>query len=91
MSFTCEPTYMLPYLHKIFLNGGGRIRKAKIEHFDELSDYDLVCNCTGLGAGVLANDHKVVPVRGQVMRVDASHLFNVFMDESDDGNYIIPK
>lgn len=73
------------------MNRGGRIRKAKIDSFEQVTDYDLVINCTGLGTKLLTNDSKVVPIRGQVTRVHAAHIFHVFLDDSDDGNYIIPK
>lgn len=62
-----------------------------MQSFNELIGYDLIINCTGLGARDLANDEHVVPVRGQVIRVRAPWLHHVFMDDSDDGNYIIPK
>lgn len=31
--------------------------------------YDVVVNCTGMGARWLCNDESVEPVRGQVIRV----------------------
>lgn len=48
-------------------------------------------NCTGLGARELVHDSDVKPVRGQVMRVKAPWMYQVTLDDSDDGNYIIPK
>ena len=35
----------------------------------------MVINCTGLGARELLDDDKVLPVRGQVMRVSNSSLY----------------
>ncbi|GAB0097680.1 D-amino-acid oxidase [Sergentomyia squamirostris] len=91
ISFTCEPTKLLPYLFKRFLSAGGRFQKRKVTSFDELipDDYDLLVNCTGLGAQKLANDPEVYPVRGQVTRVETPWLFNTYLDDADDGNYII--
>lgn len=91
MTFTCQPVYLLPYLYRRFDEAGGHIIRRKVSRLDELKDFDVVINCSGLGARHLANDALVVPVRGQVIRVKASWLFNVFMDDSEDGNYIIPK
>lgn len=91
LTFTCQPVHLLPYLYRRFHEAGGHLSRRKVSHLDELNGFDVVINCTGLGARHLANDSLVVPVRGQVIRVKASWLFNVFMDDSEDGNYIIPK
>lgn len=49
---------------------GGRIEKAKINSFSEIDKkFDVVVNCAGLGAKKLCNDHKLVPMRGQVLKV----------------------
>lgn len=90
-TFTCQPVHLLPYLYRRLHVAGGHIIRRKVNHFEELEDFDVVINCTGLGARHLANDALVVPVRGQVVRVKASWLFDVFLDESEDGTYIIPK
>ncbi|XP_059622112.1 D-amino-acid oxidase [Phlebotomus argentipes] len=91
VSFTCEPTKLLPYLLKRFLNAGGRCERKRVHSFDDLAreEYDLIINCTGLGAQKLANDSAVYPVRGQVTRVEAPWLFSTYVDDADDGNYII--
>lgn len=52
-----------------FLNNGGQIINKKINHFDELSDFDVVLNCTGLAARHLTSDHDVHAIRGQITRV----------------------
>ncbi|XP_055696389.1 D-aspartate oxidase [Lutzomyia longipalpis] len=91
VSFTCEPTKLLPYLLKRFLNAGGRMERKRVESIDELAkeEYDLIINCTGLGSQKLANDPKVHPIRGQVTRVHAPWLYATYVNDSDDGNYII--
>ncbi|CAO1442165.1 unnamed protein product [Diamesa serratosioi] len=90
VSYCCEPTKFLPYLFKRFLAAGGCFENRKVENFDEFSDSDLVINCTGLGSKELANDSKSHPIRGQVARVEAPWAFEVMLDDSDDGNYVIP-
>ena len=45
------------------------MKKARVENWSELSDYDYVFNCTGLGAKWLCHDDNVVPIRGQVFKV----------------------
>lgn len=92
MTFTCEPTHLLPYLYKRILKEGGRIERKRIESFENLKNFDLIINCSGLGAQVLIKDDvDLKPVRGQVMRVKAPWINEVTLDDSDDGNYIIPK
>lgn len=79
-------------MYKRIQKAGGRIERKRIESFEELADFDLIINCAGLGAQVLIkNDAELKPVRGQVMRVKAPWINEVILDDSDDGNYIIPK
>lgn len=83
---------MLPYLYKRIQAAGGRIKRKRIETFEEVATFDLVINCTGLGAQVLIKDDvELRPVRGQVMRVKAPWINEVMIVDSDDGNHIIPK
>ena len=52
------------------------------------SGYDLVINCTGMGAQKLCHDSNMSPVRGQVLRVKAPWIkFCVF---ADNDTYVIP-
>lgn len=91
-TFTCEPSFLLPYLYKRIRDAGGCIEHRRIQSFEDLHTFDLVINCAGLGARELVkNDTTLKPVRGQVMRVKASWVTEVLLDDSDDGNYIIPK
>lgn len=91
-TFTCEPTYLLPYLYKRIQAAGGCIERKRILSFEELASFDLVINCAGLGAQVLVkDDFDLKPVRGQVMRVKAPWINEVILEDGDDGNYIIPK
>lgn len=91
-TFTCEPSFLLPYLYERIKAAGGRIERKRIESFEEVANFDVVINCTGLGAQVLITDDvELKPVRGQVIRVKAPWINEVILDDSDDGNYIIPK
>lgn len=91
VTFTCEPVRLLPYLMKRFIKAGGIFEKRKIENFDQLENFDLIVNCTGLGSKDLVGDKNVIPIRGQVIRVQAPWVFQTILDESDDGNYVIAK
>ncbi|KAK9708021.1 FAD dependent oxidoreductase [Popillia japonica] len=90
VSVTCEPSKLLPYLEKKFVSRGGKIIMKKIESFSQLNEYDLIINCTGISSKYLNSDEKVKPIRGQIARVVAPWQFDIQMDDSDDGHYIIP-
>lgn len=89
-TFTIECNYFLPYLYKRIAKAGGKIIKQRIKSFDDLEEFDVVINCAGLGAKQLVNDPDLRPVRGQVIRVRAPWITDVFVDQTNH-NYIIPK
>lgn len=79
-------------MYERILKAGGKIQRKRIESFDELHMFDLVINCAGLGGKVLVKDDvDLKPIRGQVMRVKAPWVKEAVIDDSEDGNYIIPK
>ena len=80
----------MPHLMRQFESAGGEIIQRRIQQISDLSSYNVVVNCTGLGAGQLVKDESVQPLRGQVMRVQASWLRRMVLDDRDDGNYVIP-
>lgn len=72
-----------------FESAGGKVFEKRVNSLDDLTqDYDIIINCTGLGAKRLVNDQKMKPIRGQVHRVHASWIFQ---STQNDNNYIIPK
>ncbi|XP_070491989.1 D-amino-acid oxidase [Chironomus tepperi] len=89
VSFCCQPKKMLPYLTKRFLKAGGKFEQRKIVNLEDVTEADLIINCTGLGGKFLGDD-QLHPIRGQVTRVKAPWMNGVIIDNSDDGNYIIP-
>ncbi|XP_022116368.2 D-aspartate oxidase [Pieris rapae] len=78
----------LPWIEKSFKAKGGKIITRKVESFSSLPKYDLVFNCTGMGAKYLCNDYDLVPIRGQVFKVKAPWLKTAFYGDYD--AYIIP-
>ncbi|KAK9743500.1 FAD dependent oxidoreductase [Popillia japonica] len=79
----------LPWAMMQFTKSGGKLIDYKLESFGDLSsEYDLIINCTGLGAKYLCNDHKVAPIRGQVFKVKAPWVKTFFYADYD--TYIIP-
>nr|CAI5869474.1 unnamed protein product [Callosobruchus analis] len=50
VSFTWEASKFIPHFTKIFLGRGGTIVKRDIHDLWELSEYDVVINCSGLAS-----------------------------------------
>ena len=64
------PVY-LPWMMNRIMKLGGTMTKQKIFNLSELNSYDIVVNCTGIGARELVNDHQMYPVRGHIVSVKA--------------------
>ena len=60
---------------------------ASLEHDERLSVYDVIVNCTGLGARVIADDDSLIAIRGQTIRVKAPWIKQF---ASADGVYVYP-
>lgn len=88
-SFIIEPSIYLKYLSAKFEAFGGRFEKRALRSLTELhGKFDVVVNCCGLGASVLTKDETMVPVRGQLVRIDAPWIKEFYMAEST--TYIYP-
>ena len=63
-----DTTIYLDYLANRFLKADGRITKnMRLENLEEVDpQYDLVINCSGIGARELVHDAELEPHRGQV-------------------------
>jgi len=79
--------YMTNELHKM----GIKFIQQKVDRIEELynSNYDVIINCTGLGSYTLLDDSLMYPIRGQVLRVKAPWMNNVWFFGSPT-RYIIP-
>lgn len=82
----------LPYALNKFKEQGGVLHQMKLGAFSDVGKhaqkYDVVVNCTGLGSKYLCNDYKLVPIRGQVFKVNARWIKMAFFGDYD--TYIIP-
>ena len=86
------PKYM-QYLTERFRENGGVLIQKKIHSLHELSDdYDVIINCTGLGARELVGDLSVYPVRGQMVEVEGPEVPAVSNKEAGNAYvaYIMP-
>ncbi|KAL0870335.1 hypothetical protein ABMA27_005352 [Loxostege sticticalis] len=91
VTFVVHSSSILKYLTEKFKIAKGKIMRAKVASLGEplLREFDVVINCTGLGARDLVPDSSVFPIRGQISRMIAPWVNVVVIDE-DSGHYIIP-
>ena len=83
----------LPWLMNKFIKSGGITVKKKVHSLFELHSFDIIVNCTGLGARELVNDSKVYPMRGQLVSVKAPWVKEWILEElhSPRRTYIFPR
>lgn len=81
------PVY-LAWLRAQVLEAGGSITRMALAALP--SGGDLVVNCSGLGARLLAADATVVPVRGQVVVLEQWGLDRWWLD-GDGPTYVVPR
>ncbi|NXE51103.1 OXDD oxidase, partial [Casuarius casuarius] len=83
------PSYLL-WLEKRLKAKGVQMYTRKVANLWELhSEYNIVVNCTGIGAHQLVGDQKLFPVRGQVLKVRAPWVKH-FVRDGDGLTYIYP-
>ncbi len=83
----------LDYLERRLLEAGGSIAQNVIfNRLDEVSrEFDVVVNCSGIGARILASDHDLEPHRGQVAIVQKFDLPCAIVCDDPPLMYAIPR
>ena len=86
-AFVLDCRVYLPRLLEKFKSLGGEVLQQKIFSLSELlhTGYDIVVNCTGLGAASLVPDPAVYPVRGDLISVHAPWMKHFFIYVSESG------
>jgi D-amino-acid oxidase len=73
----------LPYLQDRLTAAGGTIRRHSITDLgDAARDASVVVNATGLGAGDLAADASLTPIRGQLVVMDNPGITEFFTEDT---------
>jgi D-amino-acid oxidase len=85
-----ETQTFLPWLQEQLEMKGVTFQQRMIERFNELKGFDLVVNCSGLGARALCNDEKLIPYRGQVALLSPKEGLPIFLD-NEKPQYIVPR
>lgn len=75
------PTY-LAWLRRQIRAKGGKLLTRTIQSFSECpAEFDVVLNCSGLGARTLANDSTLFPERVQVVKIKHNGFQHVVIDD----------
>jgi D-amino-acid oxidase len=72
---------------------GATLVQRQVHDFAETRGFDVVVNCTGLGARALCGDRACFPIRGQIARVERAGLSRALIFHHADGTfgYVIPR
>ena len=95
-TYMLDCRHYLPWLMDEFIKSGGTIEQRRLSSLDELRHYyDVIVNCSGLGAVELVGDGEVCPYRGQVVLVRAPWIKHFVIVDSEEGDenmvYILPR
>ena len=94
-TFILKGNKYLPWVMGKIQENGGRIVQRKVESLTEpdLKDYDIIVNCSGLGARDLVADDLVFPISGQIVVVKAPWVKTIYYNREPDMSdvaYVIP-
>lgn len=85
----------LPWLIAQLASAGVVVRTASLQDLQSASPgADVVVDCAGLGAAVLADDAALTPVRGQVVVVEQIGLTQWLLVQAEDAvdlTYVVPR
>ena len=82
----------LPWMMDKFIRNGGIVKQRKVHNISELSSYDIVINCAGLGSNELFGDSSIYPVRGDAISIEAPWIKQfVFFIDKENYTYIFPR
>lgn len=74
VSYTAQQKMYLPYLMNNMKQSGVVFEKMRVGSLESLfEEFDIVINCSGLGAKGLVPDVLMRPMRGQVLRISKSY------------------
>lgn len=88
-----ETPLYLPWLAARVRALGGAFERRALESFEEARGFDLLVNCTGLGARELCDDRQCYPIRGQIVRVPRGPVARALVFQHADGSfgYVVPR
>jgi D-amino-acid oxidase len=86
-----ETQIFLPWIYKQLEAKGATFTQQEVTDIYTLSkEYEVIINCSALGARTLCNDTSVIPVRGQVVLLEPGFPEFIFLDNQTPA-YIVPR
>lgn len=86
-----ETQFFLPWLMEQLQVKGANIIQQEVTSLKELENkFDLIINCSALGARQLCNDENIISVRGQVVLLEPGFPDYIFIDNQTP-SYIVPR
>ncbi|MEO6548965.1 MAG: FAD-dependent oxidoreductase [Ferruginibacter sp.] len=86
-----ETQIFLPWLQQQLLERKVEFIERHIDSLDKIAEqYEVVINCSALGARKLCGDKTVVPVRGQVALLQPRANMSIYLD-NENLLYIVPR
>ncbi len=86
-----ETQIFLPWLMNELMMKGVQFLKDEISSLAKINnDYEIIVNCSALGARNLCKDYSVIPVRGQVVLLEPNNFTRIFLDNQNP-TYIVPR
>ena len=92
-TYLVNPSEYMSYLTIKIRQLGGLFVQKKVESLSELNSFDVVINCTGLGARELACDSAMYPTKGVLVSVRAPWVKEWYNEAGthDGRSYIFPR
>lgn len=90
-AFVVECSKYLPWLTRKIQNCGATLKKEKVSSFAPLlQEYDVVINCTGLGARELVPDRSLTPILGHAIALHAPWVkYFTFIEDTSNSYYTL--
>lgn len=90
-AFVVECSKYLPWLTKKIRECGATLKKQKVTSFASLlQEYDVVINCTGLGARELVPDQSLTPILGHAIALHAPWVKHfTFLEDTSNSYYTL--
>lgn len=91
-SYVVECSIYLLWLLNRFKCNGGTVQCRHISTLDELSSFNVIVNCTGLGSRQLVSDQSIYPTRGDAVTVRAPWVKQfIFLINKEQYTYVFPR
>ena len=82
VTYSIQSSAYMQWLLGKFTDLGGVVVKQKIDSLSTLDSYDIIVNCSGLGAKEVVDDENMYPLQGHVLSVKAPWVKQFFFDIS---------